>query len=81
MFPSTLRELPFGERQRYESSSYPLRAAHRKSIVGCAGFSRYREIECRETGTRVVPQRYITPLSLIARDKGVFLITNIQMEE
>ena len=25
--------------------------------VGCAGYARYRVIECRETGTRVVPQR------------------------
>ncbi len=52
--------------------AYPLRAAHRTEIlVGCAGSARYSAYECRENGTRVVPQR-LQPLSLARGAKAVF---------
>ena len=42
--------------------------------VGCAGFRPITRIRVpSKDGMRVVPQRYITPLSLVYRDKGVFI--------
>ena len=65
------RELPVGARQQTAHRHIP---SERRTelIVGCVGCARYSAYECRETGTRVVPQRYFAPLSLIDRDKGAF---------
>ena len=54
---------------------YPLGAVYRTS-VGYTGCARYCAYECRETGTRVVPQRFVTPLSLDG-DKGVYFLDYI----
>lgn len=35
--------------------------------VGCTGSARYRAIECREIGTRVVPQRFYAFVSYETR--------------
>ena len=41
--------------------------------VGCAGFARYREIECRPIGrNKSGTAEVIAPLSLNVRDKGAF---------
>ena len=40
--------------------------------VGRTGFARYSVNECRETGTRVVPQRSFHAFVSFDRDKGVF---------
>ena len=42
--------------------------------VGRTGHARYSVNECRETGTRVVPQRSFHAFVSFHRDKGVFFI-------
>lgn len=63
--PHPFRELPDGARQQ-EKMHY-ITSERRTKIprrVDCAGCARYSACKCRETGIRVVPQRYIMPLSL-----------------
>ena len=49
----------------------PQSSAPKSFLVGCAGSARYSADECRENGTRVVPQR-LQPLSLAKEAKAVF---------
>ena len=47
--------------------------------VDRAGFARYSVDECRESGTRVVPQRF-QPLSLASRGKGGSFLYTLSWE-
>ncbi len=72
------RELPVGARQWAEHRHIPSeRRTEMFFRVGCVGYARYSVYECRETGTRVVPQRYVTPLSLMIGTKALFLYLEV----